>query len=356
MSASVFSTIDRRITDADATAYRIRYVSQDDTGRPTPVTGVVAIPNGPAPEGGWPVVAFNHGNTGTNYDCGPSLYDGLLNQVIPIAALLMNRFAVVASDYAGLGGVPTQVHAFLNAPVLGRNVIDGVRAARSLRPDLSTKWAAFGGSLGGLATWAANEQAASYGSGLKLVGAAAWVPVVNTSLLPEKAMMDTLTKDQRHLYFLAVTSMKLTTHPEIELSDYLRGSYLRNRELLRLCVGPRVNEALSILDKAKPADLVPSSDAEARQMKTWLDDFSVPKVKMAAPMFVVYGSADKLVDQQWVETALRQGCALGDTIEWQLRLGEGHGDIQATAALPWVRGMFEGRRAVTMCDRLPPRS
>ncbi|MDQ2677448.1 MAG: hypothetical protein M3Y51_01790 [Actinomycetota bacterium] len=49
---------------AGAERHRVLYASQDHRGRTVPVSGVVLVPDGPAPEGGWPVVSWGHGTTG----------------------------------------------------------------------------------------------------------------------------------------------------------------------------------------------------------------------------------------------------------------------------------------------------
>lgn len=349
-----FDSVIDTVTDTGATAYRIRYMSTAAIGGgPVEVTGSVFVPGGAAPEGGWKVVAFNHGFTGIAPNCGPSLYDDLKEQWLPIAALLLNNYLVVASDYEGLGGAGGSAiaHALLDAAPLGRNVIDGVRAAADLVPSVGRQWAAFGGSLGGLATWAANEQASTYGDGLDLVGAASWVPMVDASELPRKAAAGTLTQDQLHLYLLAIMSMKATLHPDLVLSDYVRGEMYEKRDLLVLCTGPRIPEAVDFLETASAADLVPVNDAAAERMSGWLREIAVPRQRAAAPMIVIYGSADRLVDQSWIESALQRGCELGSSISWFLRPGEGHGDIDAAQAFPWIGARFDGQRAENGCTR-----
>ncbi len=352
VSVSAFDTIDPRITVTGSTAYRLHYISTSAVGNaPVEVTGLIVVPGGTAPDGGWPVIAFNHGNTGIAQGCGPSLYEDLLNQWSPAAVWLLHGYAVVMADYEGLG--LSGQHAFLNSAALGRNVIDAVRAARHVRPDIGSRWGAFGGSLGGLATWAANEQASTYGAGLDLVGAAAWVPVANVAELPVKARNRTLTRDQLHVYFAAVMGLKATTHPELDLTRYMRGGFYENRELLLECTGPRVADAVKFLQKADPGDLVPADDEAVSQLSQWLGEIGLPQQRTAAPMLVIYGSADTLVDQAWIETAIDKACAMGDTIEWELHPGEGHGDIDAQKAFPWLRARFDGQTAVNKCPTGP---
>ena len=53
-------------------AYRIMYRSIGALGGPVAETGMVFVPHGSPPAGGWPVVVWAHGTTGVGDDCAPS--------------------------------------------------------------------------------------------------------------------------------------------------------------------------------------------------------------------------------------------------------------------------------------------
>ncbi len=91
-------------------------------------------------------------------------------------------------------------------------------------------------------------------------------------------------------------------------------------------------------------------------MAGWLKSIAVPQQPAAAPMLVVYGSEDQLVNQAWIERAIKHGCEMGDTIQWLLRVGEGHGDIDASMALPWIRERFDNQQPINRCVTDPFRS
>src|SRR5690606_28382300 len=78
---------------ADAERHRVLYASQDHTGRTVPVSGTVLVPQGAAPDGGWPVVSWGHGTTGVADVCAPSLTDNLF----------YNEYAQEASTYLRAG-------------------------------------------------------------------------------------------------------------------------------------------------------------------------------------------------------------------------------------------------------------
>jgi len=81
-------------------------------------------------------------------------------------------YAIALTDYQGL-------HPYLEPRTAAFNVIDAVRALRSIFPDASWKWLAYGGSQGGQAAWAADKQNAFYGEQLLIVGAVALAAAAN---------------------------------------------------------------------------------------------------------------------------------------------------------------------------------
>jgi alpha-beta hydrolase superfamily lysophospholipase len=346
ISADVFDTIDPNIAATGATAWRIRYLSMSAvTGAPVEVTGVVIVPGGQAPSDGWRMIAYNHPNTGVIPGCGPSAYEDLANQWGPVTALLQYGFAVVMTDYEGLGG-PGR-HAFLDSAALGRNVIDAVSAARSLRPDIGARWVTVGTGLGGLAAWAANEQAGSSGAGTQLVGAVARMPWTNLSGLPARAGQRTLTPGQLAVYFQAVMAMQATRG--VDVGRFLRGPMYDNRDQLLTCKGAPSSEAMTGSVEADSADAVPADPDAEREMTDLLAASAVPQQRTAAPMLVVYASTDPVIDQDAVEDAINRGCALGDTIEWYQRTSSADEDLDMITTLLWARGRFDGKAPVDLC-------
>ena len=59
------------------TIYRVMYVSKSVRNQPVAVTGVIAVPNGTPPAGGFPVVTWGHGTNGMADVCAPSLSPAL---------------------------------------------------------------------------------------------------------------------------------------------------------------------------------------------------------------------------------------------------------------------------------------
>ncbi len=86
--------------------YLVDYTQVGVKGRLVPVSGMVAIPRGTAPKGGWPVITWAHGTTGIADLCAPSQLparNGGLNNPM-LDSWIKAGYAVVRTDYEGLGG------------------------------------------------------------------------------------------------------------------------------------------------------------------------------------------------------------------------------------------------------------
>ena len=129
-------------------AVRILYHSRSATGGDVAASGVVLFPDGTPPRGGWPVIAWAHGLDGVARQCAPSLSRNLEHG--PFLSMYVNLgYAVVASDYSGLG---TDFRgAFADMRSNASDIVYSVPAARSAMPALGPRWVAMGIAEGGMA-------------------------------------------------------------------------------------------------------------------------------------------------------------------------------------------------------------
>ncbi|WP_274387067.1 alpha/beta hydrolase family protein, partial [Rhodococcus sp. YH1] len=130
-----------------ATAERLTFRTQWRSGAETTVSGVLYLPPGQAPAGGWPVVSWAHGTVGIGDDCAPSRNPRADRDRAYLGHWLSRGYAVVASDYPGLGS--DGLHTYLDGPSAANSVVDVVRAARAAEPSLSNRWIVIGQSQGG---------------------------------------------------------------------------------------------------------------------------------------------------------------------------------------------------------------
>jgi Secretory lipase len=141
-------------------AVRVLYHSRSPSGEDVAVSGVVLVPDRTPPAGGWPVIAWAHDFIGSARQCAPSLRRNLSQG--PLLSMYVGvGYAVVASDYAGLGT------SFPNAAMDMRSnaldVIYSIPAARAALPQLGAKWVVAGYSHGGLAAVGVAEAGSEVG-------------------------------------------------------------------------------------------------------------------------------------------------------------------------------------------------
>lgn len=119
------------------------YHSTDARGNPIAVTGTYFEPDNPWPgQGPRPLISFAVGTYGQGDQCAPSR---LFNQGIHfssglditfgyeemfISTMLARGFAIVVTDYEGLG--TPGVHTYTNRVAQGQTVLDAARAAKQL--------------------------------------------------------------------------------------------------------------------------------------------------------------------------------------------------------------------------------
>jgi hypothetical protein len=347
VSAVTMPNFSRTREAKDLQAARVVYRSTSgDTGQQTEVSGSVFVPAKPAPPGGWPVVAFGHGSTGIDEPCAPSLSNSLLDQSIWVARFIARGYAVAFADFQGLGA--PGVHPYLDARTAGLNIIDSVRALRHTFKDVSNRWLAFGGSQGGAAVWAADEQAATYAPELDLVGAVAIAPAADVTGLVDNALAGTLTDKQGPALQWIIESLA-RLHPDLNRDDYRHGAAAEHWDALTACSGPAMHDRRAAMAELGPGDLAPSTPQAADRLRELLRQWALPQRPLSAPLSVVYGGEDAYINPQWTTDAIARACALGGTVVWDLQPEKGHGDVDMTPQLPWLEDRFANKPVTNEC-------
>ena len=173
-----------------ATGTRIMYRSSDSRDRPMAVTGTYFEPFNPWPGAGpRPLIVYGPGTQGLGDQCAPSrqfnqgihwspFLDFTFNyEEMFVATMVARGFAVVMTDYEGLG--TPGVHTYVNRVAQANAMLDAGRAAARLPGtslDPHGPMALFGYSQGGGAAASAVELASEYAPELRIVGAYAGAP------------------------------------------------------------------------------------------------------------------------------------------------------------------------------------
>ncbi len=335
----------RRLVDRTV---RFRYLSTDPAGdRLVPVSAAAFVPRGRAPAGGREILAVGHPTTGTAGNCAPSLYGNLLGTIDLIASLLEQGFVVVQTDYQGLG--TPGPHRYLDPAPAADNIIDSVRATRTVVDGTSDRWWGFGVSQGGHAVFHANEIADTYGRGLRLRGTVSMSPALDVAPLADSMAAGTLTPEQIAFLPLVLTGLK-TIHPELVIDDYVHGPLQQAFGVFLECNDAALVQKQAVVERTRPEDYRPVDDAATEALRTWLREVSLPRGRASAPMLVAYSDSDDVIPAPWTAAAIDRACRLGDDITALRVRNQPHGILDiGSAATDWVGAVRSGQRPPNTC-------
>ncbi len=146
---------DEAVLDAADASWRVTFTSATVTGAPSCQTGLVHVPHGRPPKGGWPVVTYGHMTTGGSDRSAPSratLDHPELRRMtqgnVYVSRLLEAGVSVLQPDYEGIGGPGP--HPYLIGASLAGSVGGLLVAAREEWP-LARRWVSAGHSEGAVA-------------------------------------------------------------------------------------------------------------------------------------------------------------------------------------------------------------
>ncbi|GAA1866120.1 lipase family protein [Myceligenerans crystallogenes] len=326
----------------DARTWMVMYHSTNATGEDIPVTGRVVVPHQAwTGEGPRPIVTVGSGTRGVGDDCAPSRW---LDYERPfVEPLLLKGYAVVITDYEGLGTPGT--HTYMVGQSQGRTVLDMVRAATNLTASglrAGGKVAIIGYSQGGASAAWAGELWASYAPELDVVGVAAGGVPADLTAVSE----DLDGRIGFGLLLLAAFGYD-AAYPELDLDGYLndkgRAMYAEQQDA---CVDAALAFALQDLDVY--------TDEDPRYTAAWQARFTENqpgKNPPRVPVFLYHGLVDEIVPARQAAAYRDTVCAAGADVRWQWHLGE-HVSTMVTAApavVAFVDNRFKGRTFYPTC-------
>ncbi|MDH0649803.1 lipase family protein [Pseudomonas sp. GD03858] len=332
-----------------ASAQRILYTSLDGIDGKTPivVSGALFIPKGKAPAGGWPVASWGHGTVGVADICAPSWAGRSYRDVQYLDRWLAEGYAIVATDYQGLG-VPGG-HPLLNNRMAAYGILDAAKAVVAGVPGLANKVLIVGQSQGGAGAFAAGAYAATYAPDLGVKGSIG-TGVIYTIGAKNVGEQDVNKVDPALAYGFYTLLAAQQYDPSIDPRDFYTDKALPLFEQARSsCLSALVSDVVG--SGLTPANA--KKDYQGDQLKAWLAQVSYPTLKLAQPIFIGTGAEDKTPAASTQVALMQDACKAGSVVQGHLYKGLGHSEtVNASLrdSIPFARQVISGQPVTPICN------
>ncbi|WP_341957418.1 alpha/beta fold hydrolase [Microbacterium sp. LWH13-1.2] len=334
-----------------STAWRMIYHSRDLSGTDIPVSAVVIVPDTPAPAQGRTVVSWGHPTTGAAQKCAPSLGIDPFQLIEGVHELLLEGYAVVATDYPGLG-VQSASSYLLGIPE-SNSVLDAVRAARTIEDaQIGAQFLLWGHSQGGQAVLFAAERAADYAPELTLLGVAVAAPAADLTELMSDDIVDVSGVTIASYAIPAYQAAYSDRYSADELAEILTpAGAAATPDMAALCLLSENKEIHAIADPLV-GGYVTSDPSTTEPWKALLEENSAGSTPITVPVFVGQGLADELVKPAATADYVTLLCSQEVDVSFHRYPDVDHG-LAAYAALPemliWLSEVTSGAAPTSDC-------
>lgn len=316
------------------TVHRVMYLSRTLRDKPVAVTGLVVVPDGKAPQGGFPVVTWAHGTNGMADQCAPSLDPAANAQVANL--LLDQGWIVTATDYRGEG--TPGLMPYIAGVTEGRDTVDIVRAARSLRPAKASRdFVVWGHSQGGHSAMFAHNIVQDYAPELRTRGVVAGAPPSQFNLLY------TFLKSSPYRYYLLMAA------------GGLNAAYGDDLAPLDQVLTPQGIGYLADLEKGCSGDLAERFGTIDVSQVTRGDPFGVPAwaalltendpqsfdTPTPVPLLMIQGADDEQIPVVSTKILADHLCSIGQGLERWVYPDASHAGVIEVSTDDMIRWMSE---------------
>jgi predicted esterase len=321
----------------DISTVRILYHSRSPSGEDVAVSGVVLVPAGTPAAGRWPVIAWAHDFIGSARQCAPSLLRNL-NQGPLLSMYVGLGYAVVASDYAGLG--TDFPNAALDMRSNALDVIYSIPAARAALPQLGTKWVAAGYSQGGLAAVAVAEAGSAVGDP-NYLGA-----IAISGVAEAQEIFEHLAQGPTHRMLVFLAQGIKTVFPEFRVEEMLTDKAIPLYQHISHACETRLGPDLATDEMLKPGW------ENNRYVKEFFTRNTPGRKPVHGPLLLISGEADPEVPSALTATVVARLCKQKDRVLFVKYPGLNASAVigeSVSEQISWIRARFAGRPAPGNC-------
>lgn len=331
-------------------AERILYLSTKSLSPETglAVSGAVFLPKGDPPADGWPLIAWAHGTVGIADVCAPSNTPRSERDATYLGHWLDQGYAVVASDYEGLG--TRGAHPYLVSKAEAYSVLDAIRAAQAGNYNISKKVVIVGQSQGGQAAFATAGEAAAYAPEIDIRGTVATgTPYFTATTAP--AERDPNAVEGVFAYTLMILFMAQHADAAIQVDDYITPAAAPTIEKIKTaCLGAVWDSVLETKLSFATAFKADPTPAVARFYP--LMGYGTLAVK--GPVFMGTGGQDHDVPPAGQQRLVDDACKAGAVIEHHIYPDLDHSGVvngSLKDSTPFVAKAFAGEAIAGTCPK-----
>lgn len=314
------------------------------------VSGTLHLPDGDAPEGGWPLLVWSHGTVGISDLCTPSWSKRSPRDLAYLGYWLEQGYAVAASDYQGLGTLGT--HPYMAVRPMAYNNLDLIRAVQAADFPVSDAVVVTGQSQGASASISTAIFAEQYAPEIDLRAVVATgVPYFSEQVM--KGMEMTADLDAVDpILALTVYGLTLTElmDPNFHLQDVVTdAAWPTVSQVGNACVFDFIGQTMQ-------AGLSPrttfSGPIQAAQ-QTAISAVNYPTLKLDVPLFVGTGEVDQITPAAMQGAFVRDACAAGSTLMSRVYPGATHNTglgLSMPDSERFIEAAFAGRAIENDCN------
>lgn len=326
-------SIDQYNLPFELSALRVLYHSRTANGEDVAVSAVVLIPDGKSPASGWPVIAWAHEFRGAARQCAPSLMKSL--GAGPLLAMYANLgYAVVATDYAGLGADSGKPVLDMQSNAL--DVIYSIPAARAAVKEIGAKWIALGPFQGGVAAVAVAESEVRDPSYLG--------SIATSGLADAQEVYQHFAQGSSNRMLLVLASIVKALYPEFRVSDMLKDTALPAYQ--------RVAQTCGETEPEFTNGMLKPGWENNRFVKEFFSRNTPGQKPTHGPLLVISGEADVAIPVEMSGKSVARMCKQGSRILFLKYPNlDASGVMGASAAdqISWIKARFAGDAAPGNC-------
>lgn len=343
-------------------AHRILYLTESASGEPRVSSGMVFIPDTPAPPEGRKVISWAHPTAGMGDACAPSRAAKPLGIMTWLPAMMEMGWVVTATDYAGLGTEGVLEYLIAQAEV--HDVVNAVRAVQQFpESGASDTYGIYGHSQGGHAALWAATLAPEYAPELDLVGVAGAAPAGPLNDLVEELWPTDIAWVIGAEVMISFPEFYPGLEPSAVVTNAALGSY---ENLAEQCLLSGIAEATIRTDLFKE-QFFAKNPMTVPDWAAAINEQSAPPPPPDMPVLTLESVNDGVVIPPAIVDMSDKWCAAGSTLDVQwmgplrgvpetlnLQTHMYEGSIGGALATAWFEQRFAGLPAASNCGITAP--